>query len=207
MWENDQVRLIFISELFTVAVREIQGHAYYQNLKCNDKACHEFVLDAIKTMVHTESRNDTPGVHPFLSASSVQLETLKHIAACWGLSIEQASENTTALKQNLVSLGEIRTILHSLLDVYRVVANAYGLDVLPLTNFLIEKQKRNKIVHYNQAIRNYAFSARGKSFSLVGFINDPNHETLARAFSENANNLQKIFSHTCSFQRRGWNKR
>jgi hypothetical protein len=206
--EETTARQLFIAELFTVAVRDIHGHVYDQNLKCGNKGCDPLVLKAINTMVAAENSKGIPGVHPLLPASAMTVEDLKELAYFCGLSVKTSPQNTTTQATNDNSLGFVRRMLHSLLNIYKNVATDYKLEVSDLTRCISEKQRRNEVVHYSRAIQEYAFNPTNQRlFSLQDFLDDHKHQLLARAYANDQINLGVIFSKTCHFLRRSWNRR
>ncbi len=87
-------------------------------------------------------------------------------------------------------MRKVCTTLHLLLDIYKVVARTYQLGLQQLTKYLVEKQQRNQIFYCNRAIQEYTYNVTGNHFSFVNFINSPEHEVIAKAVANDADNLQ-----------------
>ena len=190
MSENDRIRLMFISELFIVAQRDIYGEIYYENLICGAHVCHTYIIDALHEM-HNIRPASTAQLNDYCGKPCFTEDRLKRIAQFWGV-----CAMLTANEQE-----NIRITMHALLRIYERVAAKYSLTFEQLTNYLLEKQSRNKIVHYAAAIKTYSRRANFNTFSLDNFIQIPENNHINNAINQEKITLESIFRGACQLQK------
>ena len=190
MSENYRIRLMFIAELFIVALRDIYGEIYYENLICGPNVCHTYIIDALHEM-HNIRPASTAQLNDYRGKSCFTENRLKRIAQFWRV--------CAMLTAN--ELENIRITMHALLRIYERVAAKYSLTFEQLTNYLLEKQSRNKIVHYAAAIKTYSRRANFNTFSLDNFIQIPENNHINNAINQEKITLESIFKGTCQLQK------
>ena len=198
--ENDRIRLMFIGELFSVALREIHGRAYYDNLMCGSKVSDKLTVDAVNEM-HEIAPLSTSQLDDFRSANCFRDDSVRTIAYSWGIFRTLTPKYSDMAKyQKKDFLENMRQVLHDLLRIYQAVTKKYRLGLKQFTDYLLEKQKRNEIVHYAESIRKYAQNRSLSGCSLEDFIKTPENKHIGNAIDQEKHHLNTIFEYACRFQ-------
>lgn len=199
---NAQVRLMFIAELFIVPLREIHGHVYHRNLQCGSKACDKHIIDAINQM-HTITPAPIAKLNDYRFVGCLQKDSLREFAHRWGVFrtlTPKYSEMTFDQRETFHE--SIRETLYILLGIYQKVARKYSLELKQLTNYLLEKKKRNETAHYGEAIKKYAKNLTPNKFSLNDFVQIPENKHITSAIAQENQQLREIFEGACHLQQR-----